>query len=253
MPLPHRLALALVSVLLPAFAAAQAVAVRKADEFDPFEKFNRRVFAFNQKVDHAVVRPVARAYEKAAPQPVRTSVTNFFSNLRLPVYAAHALLQGKPKVAGRNLVRFGINTTMGLAGLFDPAGRHFDIQAQQEDLGQTLAVWGVPEGPYLVLPLIGPSTGRDALGGAVDGYVDPVAYYARQEREFRPLLLDLINLRASLLPTERYVEEAYDPYSFIRDGFRQRRWYAIYDGEPPEELLELILMPEDDPADLLED
>lgn len=239
--------------LFPTLAAGQLGFVRSADEFDPHERFNRRVFSFNQSVDKAVIRPVARGYEKITSSGVRNSVSNFFGNLRLPLSAAHALLQGKPKVAGRNLTRFSINSTMGVLGLFDPAGKRFDIHGQQEDLGQTLAVWGVPEGPFLVLPFIGPSTGRDAAGGAVDGIVDPVSFYARNEREFRPLALDLINLRASLFPTERYVAEAYDPYSFVRDAYRQRRWYAIYDGEPPPEVLERVLMPEDDPADLLED
>jgi phospholipid-binding lipoprotein MlaA len=253
MPQLRRYALLLMVVLFPTLAAAQVGFVRSADEFDPLERYNRRVFAFNQTMDRAVIRPVARGYEKITTQGVRTSVTNFFANLRLPLSAAHALLQGKPRVAGRNLTRFSINSTMGVLGLFDPASRRFDIQGQQEDLGQTLAVWGVPEGPFIVLPFIGPSTGRDAIGGAVDGIADPVSYYARQEREFRPLALDLINLRASLFHTERYIDEAYDPYSFVRDAYRQRRWYAIYDGEPPADVLDRILMPEDDPADLLED
>ncbi len=253
MPRLRRFPFLLMLALLPGLAVAQVGFIRSADEFDPLERMNRRIFAFNQTVDKVVIRPVARGYEKITPRGVRTSVTNFFANLRLPLSAAHALLQGKPRVAGRNLTRFSINTTMGVLGLFDPAGKRFDIQGQQEDLGQTFAVWGIPEGPFLVLPLIGPSTGRDATGGALDGAADPVSFYARQEREFRPLALDLINLRASLFPTERYVEEAYDPYSFVRDAYRQRRWYAIYDGEPPPEVLDRILMPEDDPADLLED
>lgn len=253
MPLFRPLTLLLVLSLLPAVALGQMGFVRSADDFDPLEGINRRIFSFNQSVDQAVIRPVARGYEKITTPSIRTAVSNFFGNLRLPLSAAHALLQGKPKVAGRNLTRFSINSTMGVLGLFDPASKRFDIQAQQEDLGQTLAVWGVPEGPFLVLPLIGPSTGRDAAGGAVDGFVDPVAFYARREREFRPLALDLINLRTTLFPTERYIDEAYDPYSFIRDAYRQRRIYAVYDGEPPPEVLDLILMPEDDPADLLEE
>lgn len=253
MSLPRRLIILVTLALAPGLALGQTGFIRSADEFDPLERFNRRVFAFNQTLDKAVIRPVAKGYEKITPRGVRTSVTNFFSNLRLPLSAAHALLQGKPRVAGRNLTRFSVNSTMGLLGLFDPAGKRFDLHGQQEDLGQTLAVWGAPEGPFLVLPFIGPSTGRDAAGGAADGVIDPVTFYTRKEHDYVPQALELINLRASLFLTERYIDEAYDAYSFVRDAYRQRRWYAIYDGEPPPEVLERIFMPEDDPADLLEE
>jgi phospholipid-binding lipoprotein MlaA len=233
--------------------AAQDVPVREADDYDRFERFNRKVYAFNQGVDRYAIKPIARGYERVTSPEVRTVVGNFFGNLRLPISALHALLQGKPRLAGRNMGRFGINSTVGLLGLFDPAGKKFGIRAHQEDLGQTLAVWGVAEGPYLVLPFIGPSSGRDAFGGAVDGYIDPVQFYARQESNYWPNAIELINLRAQFFQTEQYVEEAYDPYTFVRDAYRQRRIYAIHDGEPPPELLEALLMPEDDPADLLEE
>jgi phospholipid-binding lipoprotein MlaA len=240
-------------LIAPALALAQGAPTTDTDEFDRFERVNRKVYAFNQATDRYVIRPVAKGYETITSPEVRTVVGNFFSNVRLPLSALHALLQGKPRVAGRNMGRFGINSTVGLLGLFDPAGKRFGLNAQQEDLGQTLAVWGLGEGPYIVLPFIGPSTGRDALGGAVDGYVDPVQFYARQESDYRPSILDLINLRVQFFQTEQYIEEAYDPYAFVRDAYRQRRIYAIYDGEPPQELINELLMPEDDPADLLEE
>ncbi len=240
-------------LLLPALAHGQAAPTASAAEFDRFERVNRKVYAFNQGADRYIIRPVAKGYETITSPGVRTVVGNFFSNVRLPLSALHALLQGKPRVAGRNISRFGINSTVGLLGMFDPASKRFGLNAQQEDLGQTLAVWGLGEGPYLVLPFIGPSTGRDALGGAVDGFADPVQFYARQESDYRPSILDLINLRAQFFQTEQYIEEAYDPYAFVRDAYRQRRIYAIYDGEPPQELVNELLMPEDDPADLLED
>jgi phospholipid-binding lipoprotein MlaA len=240
-------------LMTPALALAQGAPTTDADEFDRFERVNRKVYAFNQATDRYVIRPVAKGYETITSPEVRTVVGNFFSNARLPLSALHALLQGKPRIAGRNMGRFGINSTVGLLGLFDPAGKRFGLNAQQEDLGQTLAVWGLGEGPYIVLPFIGPSTGRDALGGAVDGYVDPVQFYARQESDYRPSILDLINLRVQFFQTEQYIEEAYDPYAFVRDAYRQRRIYAIYDGEPPQELINELLMPEDDPADLLEE
>ena len=247
--LPLLLSLSLIAVL----ALAQEDVARDGDDFDRFERFNRKMYAFNQGVDRYAIRPVARGYERVTSPEVRTVVTNVFGNLRLPFSALHSLLQGKPRLAGRNLGRFGINSTVGLLGLFDPAGKKFGIRAHQEDLGQTLAVWGMGEGPYLVLPFFGPSSGRDALGGSIDGYLDPVQFYTRQEGNYWPTALDLINLRATFFQTEQYVEEAYDPYTFVRDAYRQRRIYAIYDGEPPAELLEQLLMPEDDPADLLED
>jgi phospholipid-binding lipoprotein MlaA len=240
-------------LMTPALALAQGAPTTDADEFDRFERVNRKVYAFNQATDRYVIRPVAKGYETITSPELRTVVGNFFSNARLPLSALHALLQGKPRIAGRNMGRFGINSTVGLLGLFDPAGKRFGLNAQQEDLGQTLAVWGLGEGPYIVLPFIGPSTGRDALGGAVDGYVDPVQFYARQESDYRPSILDLINLRVQFFQTEQYIEEAYDPYAFVRDAYRQRRIYAIYDGEPPQDLINELLMPEDDPADLLEE
>lgn len=247
--LHHLLALFLLS---PTLAFGQATAQADIADYDRFENVNRKVYAFNQGVDRYLVRPVAVGYERVTSPEVRVVVTNFFGNLRLPLSALHALLQGKPQVAGRNLGRFGVNTSVGLLGLFDPAST-FGLRGQQEDLGQTLAVWGVPEGPYLVLPFIGPSSGRDAVGGAVDGFADPVQFYARDQGRYEPVLLDLINLRASFFQTEAYIEEAYDPYTFVRDAYRQRRVHAIYDGDPPPELLEQMLMPEDDPADLLLD
>jgi phospholipid-binding lipoprotein MlaA len=240
-------------LLMPALAMGQAAPTADAAEFDRFERINRKVYGFNQGVDRYVIRPVAKGYEAITTPEIRTVVGNFFGNVRLPLSALHAMLQGKPAIAGRNLGRFGINSTVGLLGLFDPAGRRFGLNAQQEDLGQTLAVWGVGEGPFLVLPFIGPSTGRDAVGGAVDGFADPVQFYARQESDYRFSILDLINLRTQFFQTERFIDEAYDPYAFVRDAYRQRRIYAIYDGDPPQDLVSELLMPEDDPADLLDE
>lgn len=239
-------------LMLPALTWGQPTSTAEADEYDPWERFNRKVYAFNQGADRYVIRPVARGYVKVTSPEVRTVVSNFFGNLKLPLSAVHALLQGKPGAAGHNVGRFAINSTVGLLGLFDPASK-FGVNGQQEDLGQTLAVWGLDSGPYLVLPLIGPSTVRDGIGGAIDGYADPVQYYAREEGNYWPLALEIINLRAQFFQTERYVEEAYDPYVFVRDAYRQRRIYAIYDGDPPQALIDELLMPEDDPADLLED
>ena len=249
----HIRLLATALLMVPALGLAQPYAPEATDlDFDPWERMNRKVYAFNANADRYVIRPVARGYARVTSPEIRTVISNFFGNLRLPLSAVHALLQGKPRVAGRNLSRFSVNSTVGLLGLFDPASK-FGIDGQQEDLGQTLATWGVPQGPYLVLPFIGPSSIRDFMGGAADGYVDPTYYYARKNNNYLPPALELVNLRTSLFATDPYIQEAYDPYAFVRDAYRQRRIYAIYDGEPPAELLDQLLMPEDDPADLLED
>ncbi|MCK9489301.1 MAG: VacJ family lipoprotein [Xanthomonadales bacterium] len=239
-------------ILLPSLALAQGGPVAAPDEFDPWERGNRKVFAFNEGVDRYLIRPVARGYVTVTPSGVRQIVGNFFGNLRLPWSATNSLLQGKPGDSGRNLSRFVVNSTVGLLGLFDPASK-FGIYEQQEDFGQTLAVWGVGQGPYLVLPFVGPSSVRDGVGGGLDGYVSATTYYARTEANYWPQALELINLRAQLFQIESYVADAYDPYVFMRDAYRQRRIHAIHDGDPPPELLEQLLMPEDDPADLLED
>lgn len=247
-----RSGLLLLLILMPSLAFAQGEAAPAPDEFDPWERGNRKVFAFNEGVDRYLVRPVARGYVAVTPSGVRQMVGNFFGNLRLPWSATNSLLQGKPRDSGRNLSRFLVNSTVGLLGLFDPASK-FGIHEQQEDFGQTLAVWGVSQGPYLVLPFIGPSSVRDGFGGGVDGYLSANSYYVRTESEYRPQILELIDLRAQLLQIEGFVADAYDPYIFMRDAYRQRRIHAIHDGDPPPELLEQLLMPEDDPADLLED
>lgn len=200
---------------------------------DPFESFNRSVFAFNDAVDQAVLKPVAKGYEAVVPRPARDMVGNFFGNLADLWTAANQLLQGKPAEAFSDLSRFVVNTTFGFGGIADVASE-MGFEKHDEDFGQTLGWWGVPAGPYLVLPFLGPSTLRDAPAR----FVDPSLAY---NREFPDVgahnslyVLDLLRTRASLLKAEKILDEAaLDRYTFMRDAWLQRRRHHVFDGSPP--------------------
>lgn len=191
---------------------------------DPLEPFNRAMFAFNDKVYFYVLKPVVRVY-RHVPEPARVSIGNFFTNLRAPIRIVNALLQFKLVDAGNELLRFGVNTTVGIGGLFDPAGKHLGIRRADEDLGQTLGHYGMGHGFYIVLPLFGPTTLRDGVGGVVDAwYLDPVIYYNDTAVAAGLVAVDRIN--AASLDRDTYEtikEEAFDPYTFIRDAYVQRR------------------------------
>ncbi len=166
---------------VPTVASAQqapAVAVAPAQtgaSVDPWEGFNRNLFGFHQAVDHAVLGPVARGYRAVAPQPLRAGVVNFLRNLRAPVVLANDLLQGEINRAGSTAGRFALNTTIGIGGIFDPA-TSMGLEYHDEDFGQTLAVWGMPSGPYIFVPLMGPTTLRDGAGQIVDVAFDPLTW-----------------------------------------------------------------------------
>ncbi|MGQ4877461.1 VacJ family lipoprotein [Billgrantia sp. LNSP4103-1] len=207
---------------------AGRVAVEDRHPDDPWEGFNRRVFVFNEAVDRAVLKPVARGYRTVAPQPVQTGVGNFFSNLGEIRTTLNSLLQGKPANAGLATSRFLINSTVGIAGLWDFA-THMGITAEEEDFGQTLGVWGLSEGPYLVLPLLGPSTVRDTSGLPVDIYTYPLTYVEDETVRLSLTALRIIDVRAGFLEQEEMIRG--DRYSFIRDAYLQRRRFEVSDGE----------------------
>lgn len=241
------------------FLAGCTIAQPRTD--DPWEKFNRKTYSFNQTVDKAVIRPVAVGYRKITNDAVRRSITDFFTNLRMPITIGNDLLQGDPKRALQASGRFLINLTIGLVGLFDPASG-LGLPLEQTDFGVTLAHWGVPDGPYLVLPLFGPTTTRDFWQMPVDGYfLDPLSYYERGHRlrlhaELLPQFLFLVNLRSRGMDAESFLQSAYDPYVFVRDAYRQRRLYKIYYGNPPAEVIERMQGLDDknfDPEQLLEE
>jgi phospholipid-binding lipoprotein MlaA len=205
------------------------------DPRDPWEKVNRNVFAFNEGFDAAVLKPVAELYTKL-PDGLRECFSNAFSNLRGPSTAINNALQGKPEEAVSDVGRFLVNTTFGLVGCFDPA-TDLGLERHREDFGQTLGVWGFGPGPFVVLPVLGPSSVRDAVGIlAVEPFLDLNFYIDYPGVEYSILALRIVNERAELLPADRLISEAaLDRYSFIRDGYLQRRRSLVYDGNPPRE------------------
>ena len=214
-------------------ADAGASTANGRNPLDPWEPFNRRVHHFNNGVDRYIAKPLARAYIKVAPPPVRLGIGNFFSNLGQPVSAINALLQGHPTQAGQSLARFTVNFTFGVLGFFDPA-THLGIPDRSEDFGQTLARWGWKRSRYLELPFLGPRTLRDAFGGAVEAPLAPLAQV--EEDRVRVFLqgLQLVDLRTNLLAADSMREGAYDDYTLTRDAWLQRRNYQIdtNNGEP---------------------
>lgn len=205
---------------------------------DPFENYNRGMFAFNDGVDRAIFKPAATMYRAVTPAPVRTGVSNFLGNLEDVWSFVNSLLQGKPQAAAQTFVRFNVNTFLGLGGVLDIASEA-RIDRQREDFGQTLGVWGVPSGPYLVLPFLGPSTVRDTVGLPVDMAADLIGNIDHVPTRNAAKVVDLLDTRAALLRAGDTLEEAaLDKYSFTRDAFLQRRRSAVYDGDPPDESAE---------------
>ena len=197
---------------------------------DPFEKFNRAMFSFNDAVDQAALKPAATAYKNVLPQFVQTGVNNFFGNLADVWTGANNLLQGKGQDGMSDLTRVALNSTFGILGLFDIASEA-GLQKHSEDFGQTLGAWGVPSGPYLMLPLLGPSTVRDATVIPLDIKADPWAYKEPVNYRNIGIAVRAVDQRATLLDASNLLEEAaLDRYEFIRDGFLQRRESRIYDG-----------------------
>ena len=232
-------------------AQAQTESAESAESnfHDPLEGINRAILNFNFKVDRFVLKPVAKTYIRL-PRPVRNGVGNFFSNLQEPTTIINDLLQGKWAHAGRDSGRFVINTILGFGGLMDVA-THLDLPKRNEDFGQTLAVWGVPSGPYLMLPFLGPSTVRDIVG-TVPQYVatDPV-YALDAPEQWYVNGLRLVDARARGLGADDALDLQPDKYLFLREGYRQLRTQAIYDGNLPaglddDDLLDDLLDEEDE-------
>jgi phospholipid-binding lipoprotein MlaA len=210
---------------------------------DRWEGFNRGVYKFNDAIDRAGLKPVAKGYKKITPQWMRTGVSNFFANLEYPTVILNQFLQGKGKLGLRDTGRFLVNTTLGIGGLFDVA-THMGLERNDEDFGQTLAKWGVSSGPYLMLPLFGPSSLRDAPSHIVEYFFDPSTYWdIPWEAQWGQRGLNVIQTRAGLLTLDPTLQRAFDPYAFIRDAWVQQREFAIFDGNPPPETLEEELPP----------
>lgn len=207
---------------------------------DPWEGFNRKVFAFNEAVDNAVLRPVAETYRDTVPQPVRTGVSNFLGNIGDLWSAANHFLQGKGASGLEQGMRFLTNTLFGLGGLLDPASE-MGLKRHAEDFGQTLGTWGVGPGPYLVLPLLGPSSVRDGIGRVPDMAASPSNLLDDSKAGTLTTVLTVVDARASLLGVTGLADRvSLDKYSFFRQGYLSRRRDAVYDGAPPAEAFDDI-------------
>ncbi len=206
---------------------------------DPFESFNRSIYAFNETVDKYAFKPIAQGYQAITPEPVDRGISNFFSNLDDVLVLINDLLQLKIDRAASTSARIVFNTTFGLLGFMDVA-TDFGLPKHNEDFGQTLGYWGVDSGPYLVLPFFGSSSIRDAIGFTVDtSEFDFVYDDMSPENVYALYTVKYIDIRADLLKAKDIVDEtAPDPYAFIRDGWMQRRKNQVYDGNPPEENLD---------------
>jgi phospholipid-binding lipoprotein MlaA len=200
---------------------------------DPLEGLNRAVFLFNGALDHLLIKPVAEAYESMVPKPLRTGVGNALGNVSDAWSAVNLVLQGKGARAAEMTLRVGINTTFGLAGLLDIA-TEAGLERQTEDFGQTLGHWGVPAGPYVVLPLFGPSTLRDAAAFSLDTAYTSAVFPSDAPQKWRWLGLRLTDARTDALPFTRMLDTvALDKYIFVRDAYLTRRRNLVYDGNPP--------------------
>lgn len=222
-----------IPLVLTLLALVSGCAATSGNPRDPWEGWNRPVHAFNEQLDQAVLKPVAQGYVKVTPEFARTGVNNFFGNLNDFGTGLNNILQGKPIDGASDLARVVVNSVVGIFGLFDVASP-MGLEKHAEDFGQTLGVWGVPSGPYFVIPLLGPSSARDAPARLVD----PQYVWGRYiEEEAVGWILggvDIVRSRANLLQAERVLDEAaLDKYAFIRDAWLQRRRNQVYDGRPP--------------------
>jgi phospholipid-binding lipoprotein MlaA len=218
-----------VLLLLMTFGLCACASSPHANNEDPLEGFNRVVFGFNDGLDRFLIKPIAQGYHFVAPNIIETGIGNFFSNLAEVRSLANSGLQAKANKASIHTGRFLVNSTIGLLGFIDTASYFGLKKPTHEDFGQTLAVWGVGAGPYIVLPLFGPSTIRDGAGIGVDSFLAPVRYVDHVPTRNTLIAVDLIDIRARFLATEKLLSG--DRYVFIRSAYLQRRQFLINDGE----------------------
>ncbi len=241
-----------ISIMLGACAGSTSIArTEKTADLsagDPWEPLNRCIYAVNHNLDKVTLKPVAKGYRKVLPAYVRRGVGNFYANLRTPLTIINQVLQGKGRAAFSDTGRLLLNSTVGIGGLFDPA-TSAGLEEHNEDFGQTLATWGVPDGPFVMVPLLGPRTLRDALTIPLNLFAHPLYHYENTSVRDKLWGLEAINVRTRLLAADYLLEDSFDPYAALRDAYQQNRRYLIYDGEPPEdydEYLDEFL--EEDPA-----
>jgi len=222
-------------------AGCATTTTRATNPNDPWQGWNRGVQSFNDDLDNVILKPMAKAYQWVTPKPVDEGVTNFFSNIDDIGVTINDFMQFKMMQGGMDASRFLVNTTVGVAGVFDVAGM-MNLPKHNEDFGQTLGAWGVPSGSYLVLPFFGPSSPRDAIGLLGDALMNPLTYIgfiggaAVNAATAGSRVVEVTDTRADLLTSEKIVDEAaVDRYDFIKNAYQQHRQYEVYDGNPPEE------------------
>jgi len=223
----RRVGAALMAIALSATLATAAMA-KEEHPADPWEGFNRTMFSFNEGLDRAIIKPVTQGYRYVMPDFAEKGVHNFFENIGDVKTFFNNVLQGKPKEASEDLGRVLVNTTIGIGGLFDVASA-LGIPKHDEDFGQTLGAWGVDSGPYLVLPLFGPSSVRDGIGRIPDAMVDPLQEIGDEDTQLGLQVLRVIDTRAEILKAEGVISG--DRYTFIRDAYLQRREFEVNDGQ----------------------
>ena len=225
-----RITLPLAMVILLILSGCSTTGAAKND---PFEPMNRAIFSFNEVVDDNILKPVAKTYKYITPDPIETGVSNVFSNIGEVSTIANDVLQLTFNQAGHDILRFSINTTLGVLGIFDVA-TSMGLTKNKEDFGQTLGYWGMPQGPYLVLPFLGASSFRDAPGLYADMQISPVEQLHNKE-ELAANTLNIVNLRARLLRASKILDTAAkDKYIFIRESYLQKRELLVNDGENAE-------------------
>ena len=215
------------------------------DPRDPLEPYNRGMHSFNTEVDNLLVKPLAKGYKAITPDPLDRGITNFFNNIADVNSAVNNLLQFKLSRFGSDIGRVATNSTVGVLGFFDVA-TNMGLPSYKEDFGQTFGYWGDEESPYLVLPLLGPSTVRDTVGKGGDMLVDPFFSVNKNTVYWGFVALRVVDTRADLLTASKILETAaVDPYSFVRDAYLQRRRHQIFDGNPPPDPYEADIWAED--------
>jgi phospholipid-binding lipoprotein MlaA len=229
-----RLTVAAIAMALAGCTTIQAARGGPGQRLDPWENWNRKVFNFNEDVDRAVLKPVATSYTNVVPQPVRRSVGNFFGNFADAWSAINNMLQGKFEAGFEDATRVGANTLFGLFGILDVASE-MGLEHHYEDFGQTLGRYGVGAGAYVVLPILGPSSVRDAAAIPVDRLASPPAFFDGTRTQLGLTALQIVNTRAGLLGATRVIDDiALDKYTFVRDAYLQRRRSLVFDGDVPE-------------------
>ncbi len=204
------------------------------DSIDPLENRNRSIYAFNENLDEAILEPAADGYDYITPNFLQKSFNNFFDNINYPVTIINQLLQGNIRESLQDTLRFTVNTTIGIFGLFDPASS-MGLNEHDEDFGQTLAVWGVEEGPYLMLPFFGPKTLRSLAGDLTDVLFNPLLNINDTNLKIQTNLISILQDRSDLSTLEEELDNSFDPYQYIKDSYIQNRKYKINNGNITED------------------